>query len=281
MAKRVDILGLEVDALTIDQAIDQIVRLTEQPGAHYVTKPYVEFVERAYHQPTLRRVLNGAALSLPDGVALQWAAAYSASRKGVWPLIASLFGIMTRPHSITTVLPERFAGVDTTWRLLERCERENLRVFLIGSPEGGAVDQTAAAIQRRLPGIMIVGTAAGTVDGRRGEALYQALIDGGADLAELTAVISESRADVILTGIGFPQQDTLNSILAGRLSHGVLIGEGGSFDYASFGGRRRRAPRLVRSIGLEWLWRLVLQPGRWRRQLAVPRFIWHVYREGK
>ena len=278
MSGRVDILGVKVDALTISQATVRITELARQPGAYYVSKPYVEFMEAARDDPSILKLLNEAALVLPDGVALQWAAAYATGRRGVWPLVRSLAEIVTKPNSVTAVLPERFAGVDATWQLLERCEQEGLRVFLIGSPQGSQITGTAEAIQGRLPGLAIAGTAPGEIGGLRGGKLYRALAAGKLDISALAKNIVESRADVILTGIGFPQQEALNAALAKQLSHGVLIGEGGSFDFDSFGGRRKRAPRILRRSGLEWLWRLMPEPRRLRRQLAIPRFIWHIYR---
>jgi N-acetylglucosaminyldiphosphoundecaprenol N-acetyl-beta-D-mannosaminyltransferase len=275
---KVDILGVRVDDLAINQAIDQIVALTKQPSAHYVTKPYVEFVEQAYHNHELQNLLNQAELSLPDGVALQWAAAYASGRHGALRLVKSLFAIVLNPSSVKMVLPERFAGVDTTWQLLSRCQTAGLKVFLIGSPVGGNIARTAEVIQERLPELKIVGTAPGSVSGLQGRALFRAVVEGSIDIKPLAKAIAESQADIVLTGAGFPQQDALNAALVKELSHGVLIGEGGSFDYNSFGGHQRRAPGFVRQIGLEWLWRLILQPSRWRRQLAIPRFIWHVYR---
>jgi N-acetylglucosaminyldiphosphoundecaprenol N-acetyl-beta-D-mannosaminyltransferase len=69
--------------------------------------------------------------------------------------------------------------------------------------------------------------------------------------------------------------------LAGRLEHGVLIGEGGSFDFRELGGRIRRAPPGLRRVGLEWLWRLGREPRRLRRQLAIPRFVVAVHRQAR
>jgi N-acetylglucosaminyldiphosphoundecaprenol N-acetyl-beta-D-mannosaminyltransferase len=97
---------------------------------------------------------------------------------------------------------------------------------------------------------------------------------------ELLQDIKSADPDIILVGMGFPLQEKLISKLAGKLEHGVLIGEGGTFDYRSFGGRQAKAPKLLQRIGLEWLWRLALQPKRLRRQLAIPRFLWRLYRQG-
>ncbi len=66
-----------------------------------------------------------------------------------------------------------------------------------------------------------------------------------------------------------------------KLTHGVMIGEGGTFDYQQFGGKLPKAPGWVQKINLEWLWRLIRQPWRLKRQLAIPRFMWRVYQEGK
>lgn len=282
MNKQVAILGVNVDAITIAQAIDQIAALAKAPGASYVTKPYVEFMEQAYQDPAIRSLLNNSALVLPDGVALQWAAYYQTlPRPGIWQVARTGAQIVFAPGKLKAVIPERFAGVDTTWRLLQHCADEGLKVFLIGSPKGSSIDQTAAVITAKLPELPIVGTHPGELSGLQGQKLYDALAQNRIDLQPLAAAIHQSRADIILTGMGFPQQDVLNARLAQLCRHGVFIGEGGSFDYASFGGQVKRAPGMMRRLGLEWLWRLIIQPSRWRRQLAIPRFIWHVYQESK
>jgi N-acetylglucosaminyldiphosphoundecaprenol N-acetyl-beta-D-mannosaminyltransferase len=72
-------------------------------------------------------------------------------------------------------------------------------------------------------------------------------------------------------------QEHIISRLTPQLDHGVLIGEGGTFDYKQFGGHRRKAPVIMQRLGLEWLWRLILEPRRLRRQWAIPRFIWRIW----
>jgi len=81
--------------------------------------------------------------------------------------------------------------------------------------------------------------------------------------------------------LGFPAQERLMAWLAPRLEHGVLVGEGGSFDFRELGGGIRRAPAVVRRIGLEWLWRLLREPWRLRRQLAIPQFILEIHRRAR
>jgi N-acetylglucosaminyldiphosphoundecaprenol N-acetyl-beta-D-mannosaminyltransferase len=79
--------------------------------------------------------------------------------------------------------------------------------------------------------------------------------------------------------MGFPVQERVCTYLSEHSSHGVFIGEGGTFDYERFGGQRPKAPSWIQRIGLEWLWRLVLEPRRLGRQLAIPRFIYRIWRD--
>ncbi|MEX0934288.1 MAG: WecB/TagA/CpsF family glycosyltransferase, partial [Candidatus Saccharimonadales bacterium] len=96
---------------------------------------------------------------------------------------------------------------------------------------------------------------------------------------QLLADLKRLRPDIVLVGIGFPRQEKLISRLVKQLDHGVLIGEGGTFDYDVFGGKRKKAPRWMQRSGIEWLWRLILEPSRINRQLAIPIFIWQIYRD--
>jgi N-acetylglucosaminyldiphosphoundecaprenol N-acetyl-beta-D-mannosaminyltransferase len=266
---RLKVLGLPVDALSVDAAIDTIIERAADraSSAAYVVKPYVEFFgPRATAE--VRAILANAWLSLPDGVALQWAAAYErmpAHRRR--DLLSSLAAIVLRPAALATAIPERFAGVSFTLPLLERCRDRHLSVFLVGSPKHHAIDATAAHLIARYPGLRIAGTAPGRVDAPARESLLEQL--------------AAARPDIILVGVGFPLQERLMAWLVLRLRHGVLIGEGGTFDFREFGGGLRRAPSPVRRLGLEWLWRLGREPSRVRRQLAIPRFIRAVHAEAR
>jgi len=266
---RLRILGVEVDALRVAEAVDRIATLAADPAspAVYVVKPYVEFCDRAAGDPEVASLLNGAELSLPDGVALQWAAGYQAGAPGLRRLVGSLGAIVVRPSAVASVLPERFAGASFTTALLERCARDRLRVHLVGSPRAQTIGATAAHLKRLLPGLEISGASEGRDD--------PAGVDG------LVATLRAERPDIVLVGMGFPRQERLMARLCARLDHAVLIGEGGTFDYREFGGATRRAPVALRRLGLEWLWRLALEPSRLRRQLAIPRFVWRVHRQAR
>jgi N-acetylglucosaminyldiphosphoundecaprenol N-acetyl-beta-D-mannosaminyltransferase len=120
----------------------------------------------------------------------------------------------------------------------------------------------------------------GSLGGKYGPSLEQA-VDFESVERELVEELKQLKPNVILVGMGFPLQEKLMAKLTPQLGHGVLIGEGGTFDYDSFGGNRSKAPTWMQKSGLEWLWRLVLEPRRIVRQMAIPRFMWAVYRNSK
>ena len=263
---KVSILGVDIDAVTMNQAAADIVdyALSDKPAA-YVTKPYVEFLDRAASAPDIQKLLNDGLLTLPDSVALQWAALYLAGpKRSLGRLFSTLSQILFAPAKLSHIIPERFAGVDFCWIMLEEAVRQNASIYLVGGPENSTIEKTAIAIQTRLPHINILGTFDG----------YEA----NTKEAELTEELLKLKPKLILVGMGFPRQEKLMARLTEKLPYGVLVGEGGTFDYQSFGGILRRAPQWMRHLGLEWLWRLLLQPQRFKRQLAIPRFIWKVYK---
>lgn len=277
------ILGVRIDALTLEAAAERIVARAgdTKQAASYVVKPYVEFLDPAHLNPHTRNLLNNSWLSLPDGVSTQWAAAYLYGGKPSWWRVMGLgSSIIFRPRAVTALVPEKFGGTRFTWRLLEAAATHNLRVYLVGSPRDGDIGHTAAAIQNHLPSLQVVGTWPGQLDGLHGAELLKALPEREVE-RDLAADLKAKRPDIILVGMGFPLQEELMAKLTPQLSHGVLIGEGGTFDYDSFGGRRRKAPAAIQNIGLEWLWRLLQEPKRTGRQLAIPRFVWTVYRASK
>jgi N-acetylglucosaminyldiphosphoundecaprenol N-acetyl-beta-D-mannosaminyltransferase len=272
---KVELLGLEVDALTITQAIDYIMERAgdRRAAAGYVVKPYVEFLDRATSDPALRQILQEAELALPDGVALLWAAHFLYAGPRSWRRFwRSLASIVLAPDQVRDPLPERIAGINFTWPLLAAAAAQGRSVFLIGKESAADIEATATVLKQHWPDLKIVGSLCGRdfsrPPGEIGEAWFQ----------DTLGTLRHAQPDLVLVGMGFPLQERVIARLAPELAHGLLIGEGGTFDYEQFGGRRRKAPRLLQQLGLEWFWRLLLEPRRFRRQLAIPRVIWRIWR---
>jgi N-acetylglucosaminyldiphosphoundecaprenol N-acetyl-beta-D-mannosaminyltransferase len=197
-----------------------------------------EFVMLARDYPDFGQVLRSAELATPDGAGVVWAM----RRKG------------------TDVL-ERVGGADLIWAVSELAAGLGHRVFLLGAAEGVAT-KAAARLRAAYPGLQVAGAYSGSPD-----------TDQEGDIVDL---IRRSRADILFVAFGAPRQDVWIARNLKATGASVAIGVGGSFDYVA--GLARRAPRWMRRRGLDWFWRLLHQPWRWRRMLALPRFAWLVWR---
>ena len=231
------ILGVRVDAVTFDQALASIEAFIAEGRPRQVVTVNPEFVMAAQSDTEFRHIINTSALALPDGVGIWWA-----SRR------------LGRP------VPERIPGVDLVERLAELSAQQGYRLFFLGAMPGVA-DRAVEVLRGRYPGLAVAGTWGGSP---RTE-------DEAANVARVQA----AHPDVLLVAYGAPAQDRWIARNMSRLGVAVCIGVGGSFDYVA--GVRPRAPRWLRRSGLEWLHRLITQPWRWRRMLALPRFAWRVF----
>lgn len=272
---KVDILGVGIDVISLGEAIDYICSYAKDPRstAAYVIKPYVEFLDKAANKPALLTLLNEAQLAIADGVAVIWAAHFLyAGPRTLWRFWLTLGQIITAPAALEWPILQRAAGSTFTWPLLRAASAHQLRIFIIGKESDAAVAAVSSRIAHEVPGISIVGTASG-----RDHTMPRGQV-GPAWIAQTATRIEGLQADLVFVGMGFPLQEQVCAILAQRLQHGLLVGEGGTFDYESFGGKRRKAPKQLQRVGLEWLWRLGQEPKRIIRQLAIPRFIFKIWK---
>jgi N-acetylglucosaminyldiphosphoundecaprenol N-acetyl-beta-D-mannosaminyltransferase len=157
---------------------------------------------------------------------------------------------------------ERVTGVDLIEALAPVAARRGWSIFFLGAAPGVG-QEAAAALQGRVPGLRVAGAWAGG--------------PSSADDAESCARIKEARPDLLLVAYGAPGQDLWIARNLDAVGVPVAMGVGGALDFLA--GRTRRAPRWVRRMGLEWGQRLLREPWRARRMLALPRFALAVLRE--
>jgi N-acetylglucosaminyldiphosphoundecaprenol N-acetyl-beta-D-mannosaminyltransferase len=233
--RRLNIRGVLVDMSTPDEAVARCAALLRAPGGlAQVVTVNPEFVMAAQTHAEFRAVLNGAALATADGVGIIWAAR-----------------LLGRP------IRERTTGVALVPRLAELAAREGYRLFLLGAAPGVA-EAAGRVLVARYPGLQIAGTYAGS--------------PADPDAEAIAARITASRAERRLVAFGAPALELTIARQAARLpTVRQAKGDGGVYDYLS--GRVPLAPPLWRRLGLEWLYRLLHQPWRWRRMLALPRFV--------
>lgn len=170
--------------------------------------------------------------------------------------LCDTIGILLASRARHGPLRERVTGIDLIEPLAELSSAGgNLRFFFFGAAPGVA-ERAATALRRRHPGVAIAGTRDGFFSPEQSPAI--------------AASIAASGANVLLVGLGSPKQEYWLEEFLDATKCGVGIGVGGSFDVLA--GTVPRAPRIWRRAGIEWLYRLVREPSRWRRQLALPRF---------
>ncbi|MBI3956685.1 MAG: WecB/TagA/CpsF family glycosyltransferase [Candidatus Kerfeldbacteria bacterium] len=241
LIEAIDILGVRVHKVTMAAALRRCTDFLASGGQHQIVTVNPEFIMEAQKNAGFRLVLNRAALAVPDGIGLVAA--------------ARLAGL---------TLETRVAGVDLIDGLLHSAAKHGSRVFLFGAADGVAA-RAADILRRRIPGLRII--AAENERDERGRLRQD---------AEIIARIAAAHPDILLVAFGAPRQDLWIAENLRRLpSVKIAIGAGGTLDY--FAEVLPRAPRLLRAIGLEWLWRLALQPSRWQRIVtATIRFPWAV-----
>ena len=260
----VEVLGVRFHNLTRVEAAKAIADIVRRGDKGYVVKPYSEFMPRAAHDARLRDILNGADLCLADGISIRWAAHYLSLPGGPLRALAqlplSLAAMTLNPRAVRPPLKENMAGVDLTWEMLARLDEAGSRVFLLGGTEE-EVQGTRRRIEARFPNLTIVGVHNGYFK----------------DNERIVELINVAQPQALLVALGFPRQEEWIAENMPRLKVNVAVAEGGSFSFMS--GAVPRAPRWLRRLGLEWLYRLIRQPWRLRRQLAIPRFVSLVIRE--
>ncbi|MBI1806208.1 MAG: WecB/TagA/CpsF family glycosyltransferase [Ignavibacteria bacterium] len=226
------ILGIRVHHVTLDETLSIIGTMVFSGNRHLVVPLNPELVMTAQNNSAFRDVVNNASLVLPDGV-----------------------GIVLASWLMGDPLRERVTGIDTVRHLAVLAQRQGLRLFLLGAAPGVA-ERAALRLQELHPGLQIAGTYAGSPhpDEER----------------EICRRIEEADPQILLVAYGAPRQEIWVARNLSKLKVPVAICVGGTFDFIA--GVSPRAPRWLQVFGLEWPYRLIREPRRWRRMLALPLF---------
>jgi poly-beta-1,6-N-acetyl-D-glucosamine synthase len=237
-----ELLGLSFDAVTMETAVARCLDFCRAPRTpHTVITANASHLCMMRRDPELARACRAGELILADGMSVLWSLRASGRR-----------------------IPERVTGVDLMARLLAAAGQHKLRVYFLGARREvvmALVEQTRV----QYPGIEIAGFKDGYF---RPD-----------DHLKIVEEIRASEAHILFVGMPTPFKETWCERHRERLNVPVIVGVGGSFDVLA--GFIRRAPRWMQSLGLEWLWRLLMEPRKlWKRYLLTnSEFIWFAGRE--
>lgn len=228
MRKLLVILGVPVDNLTMDEALarcDAFVAAGRTTGrTHQIATVNADFVVNSLHDPELRRILQTADMATADGMPLVWG--------------SRLLG---------GPLPGRVTGADLVPALAQRAAEKGYSIFFLGARTGVAA-QAATILQNRYPGLNVAGVFS---------PLPSAVLDMDRSAVE---AVQRAHPDILLVAFGNPKQEKWIHMYAQELHVPIAIGIGGTLDMIV--GVTRRAPVWMQRIGLEWVYRLVQEPGR-------------------
>jgi N-acetylglucosaminyldiphosphoundecaprenol N-acetyl-beta-D-mannosaminyltransferase len=237
--RSIEILGCRVDDVTMDEAVAFCDAAIGERRLAAVVTPNAEIVVSAQSDDELRRLIKASALSIPDGA-----------------------GLLLAGRLLGTPLREQVTGTDLAYRLIALCAARGYRVFLLGAGPGVAAGAAARLRQRHM-----ALDVAGVFGGDASEA---------GDAETRAALAAAGQVDVLFVAYGAGKQERWIGRNHAAVGVPLAMVVGGALDYMA--GRVIRTPAWLRRLGLYWLFRLVTQPWRWRRQLALPRFVWLVLR---
>ena len=231
------ILGVPVVPYTMDETVTKLTQDTLKNKRNFVVTANAEIIMMAQGDKEYKTLLAETAdLILPDGAGTVWAGNY-----------------------LGYTIPERVAGYDLYLRLLEEAAKNNIPVYFFGGKPGIA-EEAAEEGKHRWPGLNVAGCRNGYFSAEEEPGIIED--------------INRSGAAMLFAALGAPKQEKWLAKYRERLGPCLLMGIGGSFDVLA--GKVQRAPKWVQDAKLEWLFRLMKQPSRFGRMLALPKFVFAV-----
>lgn len=236
---KIYILDIPVSVVNRQQAKENIMNWLENEKPKVVYTPNPEMIMMAIKDGKLKKAMYKADMIVPDGIGVVWASKYTSKR-----------------------ITERVAGCDLIQEVMkEMANTEKTVYFLGGAP--GIAEKAAENMKNKYKGLKI----SGVHDGYFNEEQEKVIIE---EIATL-------KPDLLLVGLGVPKQEKWIYTNKDKLNFKVAIGVGGSFDVLS--GNVKRAPLIFQKLNLEWFYRLITQPTRFKRMLELPKFAFKVKKE--
>lgn len=265
---KIRILDIEIDNLKFNQITERLDDFVLRKKPVLICTPNTEFIVAAQEDSYFKEILNKTSnLNLPDGFGLLWAAKFDTFPTMnivfvreiiiIIEWILSILLIPLVPSFFKNPLKERITGADFTRKIAKFAADNSLRIFLLGGASTVA-ERTALQLQTEIPDLRISGVHSGKAE----------------ESSQIIEAINKSRADILLVAFGAPKQEKWLAENLDKTKCKIGIGVGGSFDFIA--GVKKRAPMWMQKSGLEWLYRLVQEPNRIKRQMALPKFLWLV-----
>ena len=240
--EKFNIFSVSIDRLTKEKALRKMKSMLVNNKQNKIFTPNTEMLLTAKKKSELAQMLNSAELLIPDGT-----------------------GIKIASHIKKAPISERLSGIDVAAGLLEIAAEQNASVFLLGGKPQVA-EKAAVNLKERVPKLNICGTHHGYFE------------KSGVENRLVIEKIQKTSPQILFVCFGFPMQEKwICENISALPSVRIAMGLGGSLDVWS--GEKKRAPHLIQSLGLEWLWRSASEPKRLKIFLEIPEFLYLALRE--
>ena len=285
---KVDILGVKIDKVSLDEASNLVWGWVKAKSKKYIVTPNIEFIIAAQQDSKFKKILNLADLSIPDSARLGWSEGLIREKNPVkkaliW-LLFPVAKIVYPDFPVTT-------GTDLMEKLISQSVDKAATIGLLGGKEGVAL-KLSECLKEKYPGVRIsfIGTGgvideSGTEIERVGSIEYKHSLrlrlrveskKNETKPSSLYTLYPIPHTDILFVAFGHIKQEKWIYNNLKKVDAKVFIGVGGAFDYLS--GEVVRAPIILRRLGFEWLFRLIVQPWRIKRFGALFKFLLLVYK---
>ncbi len=242
--EKINVLGVPVHKVDMNEALNTASSFFENDKKSVIITPNSEIVMMAKDDEQFLNIIKEADLVIPDGI-----------------------GLVIASKIIKNPLKERVTGIDLMENILNYCNESNKSIFILGGKPGVA-DKAVENIVEKYPNIKKSGAHHGYFKG------HHIGHEGHDEEKEVLKKINELKPDILFVAFGAPKQELWIQKYKDEVNVSVLMGVGGSVDV--YAGEVTRAPEFYQKFGLEWLYRLVKEPWRYKRMMLLPKFIVHV-----
>lgn len=239
--RNVSILNVKVTDFSKAEFLKAFSNFLDEPTKQhrYMVKPNPEIIMHAQKNPSYQAALNNALWAIPDGVGLAWAA-----------------------KTLTNQPVERIGNVDLMIEMVKLCAQKKKSIGLLGATQE-TVEKTSVELTKQCPTLNIAFVHNGFFSPQ--------------DEKNIVAQINRSNVSILFVATGFPKQENFIAEYAQILKVKLAVAEGGSFDFIAK--KTQRAPKRMQKIGLEWLFRLIKEPWRIKRQSQLTLFVFTVLKK--
>lgn len=257
MLRKCTITGIPFDIGNIDDVTDYIQDALTQNHLKTIFTPNPEILLASYQSREYQRVLASADLSLPDGNGLLFASTFLYKTQKthskfliLWKFLITYCSLVLNKSSLKKIIPQTIHGSDTLFAIHDKLQSEHIRCTYFGGSDT-VQNRIQTVIEKKYPDIIVAGVIGGNPQ---------------KDDTKITEQILKSKPDILFVALSFPIQETWmynHKEILEKAGIKVVIGVGGTFDFLV--GNKRRAPLIMRKLGIEFLFRWIIEPKRWKR----------------